>query len=223
MPSKRSPGRSITCRASARQSAAVSAPQRSMPVSTSTMIPSVDPAVTAAAETRGGVRRLVHRDEDPVIPGQLGQHPELGRMGHGVDHEQVVHPGGGEHRGLPHRGHGQPAGARLQLAAGEVRALVRLVVRADRGRAHLLQLARHVVDVALRRVDVEHQGGGDQLIAPLADGRSVVAPDACRRPRARSAPGPAWQSSSACPRVAGHHSSALTMKPASTSSVAEVT
>jgi hypothetical protein len=36
----------------------------------------------------------------------LGQDPELGRMGHRVDHEQVVHPGGGEDRGLPHRGHG---------------------------------------------------------------------------------------------------------------------
>ena len=45
------------------------------------------------------------------------------------------------------------------------------------GRAHLLQLARHTVDVALRRVDIEHQGGGDQLITPLAYGPSVVAPD----------------------------------------------
>ena len=42
-------------------------------------------------------------------------------------------PGGGQHRGLPHRGHGQPARARLRPGAGPVGALVRLVVRADRG------------------------------------------------------------------------------------------
>ena len=99
-------------------------------------------------------------------------------MGHGVDHEQVVHAGAGEHGRLPHRGHRQPARARLQLAAGQVGALVRLVVRADRGLAHLPQLARHVVDVALRRVDVEHQRGGDQLLPSLADGAPVLAPDA---------------------------------------------
>src|SRR5271157_2739613 len=66
----------------------------------------------------------------------------------------------------------------LQLAAGQVRVLMRLVVRPDGGRAHLLQFARHVVDVALGRVDVEHQCGGDQLMASLADVPSVLVPDA---------------------------------------------
>ena len=51
MPSRRSPGKPVTCRASARQSAAESTPHRSIPVSTSIMIPSVDPAATAAAES----------------------------------------------------------------------------------------------------------------------------------------------------------------------------
>src|ERR1700721_2387600 len=136
MPSKRSPGRSITCRATARQSAALSTPQRSMPVSTSTMIPSVDPAVTAAADCAAAF---------------------------------AASPPATSTRGPPARTAAPPAGPAPQSAAGQVGTLVRLVVRPDGGRAHLLQLARHVVDVALRRVHVEHQGGRDQLIAPLAD------------------------------------------------------
>ena len=99
-------------------------------------------------------------------------------MRHGVDDKQVVHPGGNEDSSLPHRGHRQPARARLQLAPGEVRALVRLIVRADRGLAQFLQLTRHAVDVPLRRVDVERQGGGDQLIPVLADGAAVLVPGA---------------------------------------------
>jgi hypothetical protein len=51
-------------------------------------------------------------------------------------------------------------------------------VRADRGLAHLFELTRHCVDVPLRRVDVEHQGGGDQLVPLLAYGAAVLAPDA---------------------------------------------
>src|SRR5262249_30325334 len=92
--------------------------------------------------------------------------------------EQIVLAGAREHGRLPYRGHRQPAGARPHLALGEVRALVRLVMRADRGLAQAPQLARHVVDVALRRVDVEHQSGRDQLFTPQADGGTVLAPGA---------------------------------------------
>src|SRR5215467_2074462 len=152
---------------------------------------------------RRGVRRLVDRHEDPMIPGQLGECLELGWMGHGVDHEQVVHAGRGQDSRLPHCGHGQAARARLELAAGEVRALVGLVVRADRCPAQLLELARHVVDVALRRVDVEHEGGSDQLLPSLSDRASVLVPDLFvglsqdrRRIRHRAPPGRylAWPS-----------------------------
>ena len=99
-------------------------------------------------------------------------------MRHGVDDKQVVHPGGNEDSSLPHRGHRQPACARLQLAPGEVRALVRLVVRTDRGLAQFLQLTRHAVDVPLRGIDVEHQGGSDQFIPVLADGAAMLVPGA---------------------------------------------
>jgi hypothetical protein len=51
-------------------------------------------------------------------------------------------------------------------------------VRADGGGTHLPQPARHPVDVELRGVDVEHQGGGDQLLAWPADGTAVLPPDA---------------------------------------------
>jgi hypothetical protein len=100
-----------------------------------------------------------------VIGGKPGQHGDLGRMGHGVDHEQVVQAGGRQHDRLPHGRHRQPARARLDLPPREIRALMRLVVRADAGGAHLPKLARQPVDVALRGVDVEHEGRGDQFLA----------------------------------------------------------
>jgi len=95
-------------------------------------------------------------------------------IGTGYGNRRGVHPGGGENGSFPDGGHRQSARTRLQLAAGQVRALVRLVVRADRGLSHRLQLVRHPVDVALRRVDIEDQRGSDQLIAPLADGAPVL-------------------------------------------------
>src|SRR5215472_6548363 len=85
-----------------------------------------------------GVRRVIDGDEDPVVSGKRGERGELGRVGHGVDHEQVIHPGRGQDGRLPYGGHGQAARARLELAAREVGALVRLVVRADRGLASSL-------------------------------------------------------------------------------------
>ena len=84
---------------------------------------------------RGRVRRLIHRDEDPAVPGKLGEQPDLVRMRDSVDDEQVVKPAAGEDRRFPDRRHRQPARARLHLAAGEIRALVRLVMRPDCGRA----------------------------------------------------------------------------------------
>jgi hypothetical protein len=65
---------------------------------------------------------------------------------------------------------------RRLAGGGQIRALVRLVVRPDGGPSHLLQLARHAVDVALRRIDVEDERRGDQLLASLADGLPVLMP-----------------------------------------------
>ena len=177
MPSKRSPGSSVTVRARATAASAVSTPQRSMPVSTSTMTPSTAPAPTAAADSAAALSASSTATRMRGARRQLGQQADLGRVRHRVDHEDVVKPGAGQHGRLPHGRRGQPARARFHLPPGQLRALVRLVVRPDGGRPDLGERGRHVVDVALRRVDVEYQRRGDQLLAALADVASVLAQD----------------------------------------------
>jgi hypothetical protein len=123
----------------------------------------------------GGVVRFVHRHQDPPARRQLGQQADLGRMRHRVGHEDVVEPGAGQYGGLPHGRRGQAARARLDLPPGQLGALVRLVVRPDGSRPELGERGRHVIDVALRRVDVEHQRRGEKLLAAPADVLPVLA------------------------------------------------
>ena len=51
------------------------------------------------------------------------------------------------------------------------------VVRPDGRGADAAQFAGHPVDVPLRGVDVEHEGGRDQLLPPPPDGLPVLAHD----------------------------------------------
>jgi hypothetical protein len=82
-----------------------------------------------------------------------------------VGDEQVGAAGAGEHLGLAHRGHGQPDGAGVELAAGDLHALVGLGVRAQRQPP----LPRHrgrAPQVAVEHVEVEGQVGGVVEVHP---------------------------------------------------------
>ena len=102
-----------------------------MPVSTSIITPSSEPAAPAAADSDSGVGGLVDGDEHVTVTGQLGQDADLLAVGNGVHDKEVVETGPGEGDGLPDRGHRQPDRSRGYLPGGELGTLVDLDVGPD--------------------------------------------------------------------------------------------
>jgi hypothetical protein len=117
------------------------------------------------------VDRLDRVDADPQRD-PLGQRPQPGRprpdRPQRVGDEQVRDPARGEHLGLPHRGHGQPDGPAVELAAGDLQALVGLGVRAQ-GQALVPGERGGAVEVAVEQVEVDREVGGVEHPVILRD------------------------------------------------------
>ena len=163
----RRPGSSWTRRATARASSGVSAPDRCMPVSTSTRTPIVEPASTAAADRPSASPGVVDVDEHVGLAGQeRGRPPLLGRH-ELVRDEDVVGARPDHDDRLPDGGGAQAERAVLELQPGDVRALVVLHVAAEPG-VEAGQAGLHVREVRAQDVAVHDERGRDDVVPARA-------------------------------------------------------
>ena len=143
--------------ARAMASSSVSTPARSMPVSTSIITPSCEPAAAAAADSTRGIAHLVDGHEHVAVAGQLREDTDLLRVCDGVDDEEVVEPGPCQGDRLPYRRHRQPDGPGGHLSFRQFDRLVDFDVRSDVGWQSLEGLS-HAGDIALCRGKVQQHG-----------------------------------------------------------------
>ena len=127
-----------------------------------------------------------HHHERFVVPAERHEAVDLGRRHDRRGDEQPLDPPCRQRLGLAEGGAADAQRARAQLPSRDLHALVGLRVRADRD-ALLRRVGRHRGDVALHRVEIEHESGRDQAGPRLAlvDQR-LVRPK--RRRRGHSSP-----------------------------------
>jgi hypothetical protein len=137
------------------------------------------PAQTLAFFHRLGQPRdavqAVHRDREPPANGiervpQRRHATQLGRCDDLVADKDIAHAARGQRLGLGRLLHAHAHGARLHLQPRQRRALVHLGVRAQPDLVFSGELG-HARDVALHRVEVDHQRGGVDGGHVLADQR----------------------------------------------------
>ena len=160
-------------------------PQRFAPTSISTSTSIATPAAarrgadvggrsaTSSASTRHRGRPAIARE-----PRELRGADDL------VGDEHVAHAGGDERLRLADLLAADADGAALELRERDLRALVRLRVRAQRdaGAAHRV---RHQVEVALERVEVDDERRGVDVVDGIAGCGQEGLHDADRNPRTR--------------------------------------
>jgi hypothetical protein len=134
-----------TCRATASAASGVRAPVRRVPMSSSTKISSGLPDSPAARDSASATATLSVTTLSPVA-------------------FSFRAAGAGQHFGLAQRRRADADGARGDLELGDADRLVRLGVRAEPD-AVLAAMRGHLRDVALHRVEIDHQSRRRQRIA----------------------------------------------------------
>jgi hypothetical protein len=128
-----------------------------------------------ALSERLQVHAIVDGHRDPGAVRRIDQPLDAAGVDHLVRHQDVGEPRRGHRLGLGRRRRRHADRAVLELHPRELRALVRLDVRAEASR-QLAEALRHERDVAGRRREVQHERRGLQLIDRPADRGARAAP-----------------------------------------------
>jgi hypothetical protein len=119
-----------------------------------------------AAHRRGQLADVVgvvhHRERLRVAVEHLEQASDLLRPHHLGGDEEIADPRRRHHLRLRHLGHAHAHRPGRDLTARDLRALVRLRVRAQLF-SHRLHMGGHLLDVALEAVEIEEERGRGQL------------------------------------------------------------
>ena len=118
---------------------------------------------------------MIDDRHQPIVGDREFRQPlDRGRCGNGRGDEDAGHPALGEHLGLADLGAAHADRPRRELALGDVDALVSLGMRAQRD-AVMRGERGHRRDIAVERVDIEHQHGRVEVGArPLLADQMVV-------------------------------------------------